>query len=94
MNISNASNRSRSADAQQTERYKQMLEKVNIQRLILAAVNDVKADDVTEVTNDERKRIQRVLNDTRASKYLKLDDQGTRALGKFFSTKCFIAFEI
>lgn len=88
MDSSDTSNHSLSTDEVEEEllqqQYDALLEKVNTQRLILAAVREVNAEQVTDVTDDERKNIDRALNYARAFECLKLDDKGTNIMGKLF----------
>lgn len=69
-------------DAQLLERYNKLLRKVNTQKLILSVIKETKAEDIANVTEDERAKIDHALNFARAFEYMKLDDKGSNILGK------------
>lgn len=85
MNSSNDSELSLTTDefeqAQQQKKYDELMKKLNRQKLILAAIKDIKAEQITNVTDEERKHIDRALNYARAFDHLKLDDKGNNVLG-------------
>lgn len=72
-------------DAQLFNKYNELLRKVNRQKLILSAIKETQAEDIANVTDDERANIGRALNFARAFEHLKLDDKGTNVLGKLNS---------